>query len=356
MKSLPAPTNITILSGSVPVVLTVWRVDPAATTVVFYPGTMSGAHYYRALLEQIAAQGVNVVGLHPLSHGDSPSRKYLFTFEDIVQNGRDAVLWARHHMKGPVVIAGHSQGGIAALAHALASFGTATPAPEASPATTAYAAPAPLPNTADNAGLSIPAGVSPLLAQPVQQAPPDTSPSPLPDAAFLLCTLLPQHPRAIEVTLFAPFAQWHASLLRGIRKLARWLPWLPIMVPMYLSLPRIFAGSRNAVRPQGHMRAFYPLRFIASLFSADLMAATRAGGLACPVSLITAHNDALFTPNLQACMWDAIAAPCKQRIVLTGGGHLAPFVPLYAAEIATHMAARCQALGFPLSPSTAQHE
>lgn len=319
MNSTPQPTHVTIQSTSVPIVLHVWLSDPAATTVVFYPGTMSGAGYYRMLLEQLVGQGFNVVGLNPLSHGDSPHTKYLFTFDDIVQNGKDAVIWARQHTTGPVVLAGHSQGGIAALAHLVAPHAAQAKANGCSPASS------------------------------------DDALSPLPDAAFLLCTILPQHPRAIELTIFAPFAPWHTSLLRGIRSLATYLPWLPIMIPMYLSLRKIFRGGREAVRPHGSMRAFYPLTFIASLFSADLTQATRKGGISCPVSLITACNDALFTPDLLYTMWDAIKAPVKQRVVLEGGGHMAPFVPRYAAEIAAHMAKSCTSFGFALSP-TAHHE
>lgn len=294
----PVYTNITIHSGAVPIVLSTCITDLSATTVVFYPGTMAGVMYYRLLLDAFVQQGFNVVGVNPLSHGDSPRVKYLFTFEDIIQNGQDAVLWARKHTKGPVVIAGHSQGGIVALAHAL---------------------------------------------HPIAPV----------DAAFLLCTVLPQHPRAIELTIFAPFAQWYKSLLRGISHLASWVPWLPIMVPMYLSLRKIFRDSSGMHRPRGHIRAFYPLGFIASLFAADLTGATRQGGITCPVSLITAQTDALFTPDLMSCMWDAIKASDKQRIVLTGGGHLAPFVPRYATEIAIHMAARCVALGLAIAPEPA---
>lgn len=294
----PVYTNITIHSDAVPIVLSTCITNLSATTVVFYPGTMAGPMYYRLLLDTLVLQGFNVVAVHPLSHGDSPRLKYLFTFDDIVQNGQDAVLWARQHTKGPVVIAGHSQGGIVALAHAL---------------------------------------------RPIAPV----------DAAFLLCTILPQHPRAIELTIFAPFAKWYVGLLRGISRLARWVPWLPIIVPMYLSIRKIFRGSRGMQRPHGHMRVFYPLGFIASLFSADLTAATRQGGITCPLSLITAQTDALFTPDLMSCMWDAIKAPAKQRIVLAGGGHLVPFVPCYVAEIAAHMSARCAALGLATSPPPA---
>lgn len=284
--------EVSLQSVGVPIVLSVWMGDPAATTVVFYPGTMSSALFYENFLTQLAQQGFNVVGLHPLSHGKSPRLKNCFTFADILQNGKDAVAWARSHSSGPIVLAGHSQGGILALAHAAEAPNIAT--------------------------------------------------------AFLLCTLLPQHPRAIEVTLFKPFARWHKHLLRALCSLSAYVPRLPIMVPMYLSLFRIFHGGSGAVRPKNALRAAYPLCFLASLFSTALAQATHEGGIHCPIELITARDDALFTPDLMQCMLKAIVAPEKKHILLSGGGHMAPLVPKYATRIARHMAQSCRERGLPL--------
>lgn len=300
----PCYQEVRLHSAGAPIVLSVWMRDPAAATVVFYPGTMSSALCYETFLTQLAAQGFNVIGLHPLSHGKSPRLRNCFTFADILQNGKDAVAWTRSQCTGPIVLAGHSQGGILALAHA-----------------------------AD----------APDLA-----------------AAFLLCTLLPQHPRAIEVTLFKPFARWHKGLLRALCRLARLTPRLPVIVPMYLSLSKIFHGSTGMQRPKDCMRAAYPLAFLASLFSAPLEQATQpsmrqntqGGGINCPIELITAHNDALFPPELMQCMLAAIAAPDKKHILLPGGGHMAPLIPQYAAYIAQHMAQRCASLGLPLHSSS----
>lgn len=284
--------EICLHSAGVPIVLSVWMSDPAATTVVFYPGTMSGALYYETFLTQLAQQGFNVVGLHPLSHGKSPRLKNCFTFADILQNGKDAVAWARTHCKGPIVLAGHSQGGILALAHA---------------------------------------AEAPDLA-----------------VAFLLCTLLPKHPRAIEVTLFKPFARWHTKLLRALCCLGKYLPRLPVMVPMYLSLFKIFHGGTGALRPSKSLRTAYPLCFLTSLFSTSIEQATHEGGISCPIELITARDDALFTPELMQCMLKTIAAPEKKHILLSGGGHMAPLVPKYALRIARHMAHSCTERGLPL--------
>lgn len=297
--------EVRLQSCGVPITMSVWTCDPAATTVVFYPGTMSCPLYYTLFLECLVEQGFNVVGLHPLSHGKSPRIKKLFTFEDILHNGRDAVTWAHAHFSGPVVIAGHSQGGILALAHA--------------------------------AGYAASHTTTPALA-----------------AVFLLCTLLPQHPRAIELTLFKPFARWHKTLLRTVTRLARLVPRLPVCIPMYLNLYKIFSGGAGAIRSTGTLRAFYPLAFIASLFNANLQQATQEGNICCPVDLISATDDALFTPELMRCMFAAIAAPDKEHILLTGGGHMAPLIPRYAAEIASRMAQRCTALGLPLYPACSQ--
>ncbi|MEG2173519.1 MAG: alpha/beta fold hydrolase [Desulfovibrionaceae bacterium] len=285
-----------IHSGGVPVVLSVWARDSAATTLVFYPGTMSCPLYYQRFLQVLVDQGFNVVGLHPLSHGKSPRIKKIFTFEDILGNGRDTLTWAHAHFSGPVVLAGHSQGGILALAHACG--------PQNSP-----------------------------LA-----------------AVFLLCTLLPDHPRAIEVTLFKPLARWYKGLLRGICRLARLVPRAPICIPMYLSLFRICHGGKGADLSGGTVRFSYPLAFIASLFTTNLEKATQAGNITCPVDVITARNDALFTQDFMECLFAQLAARDKKMFIVSGGGHMAPLVPTYAAEIATHIGRRCAELGLPLHP------
>lgn len=292
--------EVCIPSAGVPIVLSVWTHDPAATTVLFYPGTMANALCYEGLLQNLAEQGFNVVGLHPLSHGKSPCLNKKFTFDDMLQNGKDAALWASRHCSGPLVVCGHSQGGILTLAHASAP---------------------------------IPSG-APRLS-----------------AAFLLCTLLPQHPRAIELTLFRPFAPWHKKLLRAVRWLARLFPRFPVVIPCYLSILRIAKGGKDAVRV-GTMRLSYPLCFIASLFSANLHHATRKGNICCPLEIISAQNDALFSPELMRCMLALIEAPAKKCVLLSGGGHLAPFVPAYAAQIARHMAQSCTELGLGLGTTS----
>lgn len=311
--------EITISSADVPVVLSVWTCKPEATTVVFYPGTMTSPRNYELLLNLLVQQGFNVVGLHPLSHGRSPRIKKLFTFADILRNGQDAVRWTRQHFSGPVVLAGHSQGGILTLAHAAAPH---------------------RPSLAQQGGHSAESG---LLASSHA----DTASSHV-DAAFALCTLLPEHPRAIELTIFSPLARWREAILRGCTRLAELVPGLPIIILMYLSLPKILHGSKGAVRTGG-IRAYYPLTFLASLFNTNLAHATQPGNITCPLTLICAANDALFTPDLMQTMFDLIAAPEKEHITLTGGGHMAPLVPHNAAEIAYHMARICHAKGFPLA-------
>ena len=259
---------------------------------------MASPLLYGDLLTRLCAGGMNVVGVHPLSHGRSPRIKRRFVFNDILQNGLDAVTWVREHWNTPVAVAGHSQGGILALAHAAAD--------------------------------------------------------PRISAAFPLCTLLPQHPRAGEVTRFARWLRHKERILHILRTVDRLLPWFPVIIPMYLNLARVFAGAESMPRTAGDTRLSYPLHFVVSLFTEDLQAACVEGGIRCPLTVISARNDALFPPELMRVMLDCVKAPDKELLLLSGGGHLAPLATRRAAEIAAAITARCAGYGLPLVLETSR--
>ena len=281
-----------IYSDGLPIALSVWWRHESASSVLFYPSTMASPLLHRFYLEELWRMGLNVVGLHPLSHGASPRIKKSFVFDDVLRNGMDAFTWLRERVSGPIVLSGHSQGGILALAHAAH----------------------------------------------------DTRPA----ATFPFCTLLPQHPRAGEVTRFDALLHHRERLLAAARTLARWVPRLPVCIPFYLEYERIVAGGRSPFAPARHMRLSYPVSFVSSLFNADMSAACVEGGIRCPVMLMAARDDALFTPDLMQTMLDEVRAPLKKLIWVSGGGHVSPMCPAFATESAARLAEHCAGLGLPL--------
>ncbi len=289
---LASAQHVSIISQNVPITLSVWKKHPTAVTVLFYPGTMASPTMYTLFLHELFSLGCNVVGIHPLSHGRSEKIKKHFVFDDILANGLDAQTWAQAHFDGPVVICGHSQGGILALAHAI-----------------------------DNTDIA---------------------------ASFPIGTLLPHEADAGSVTRFTPFLRHKDALLRGMGRLAKCAPRFPLHFLMYLQLNRILAASRKVVAPRTESRQTYPLAFVHSLFTKDLSAAQRAGHLHCPVYVISAKDDALFPLSMMQSIVDSLAAPHKACIAIEGGGHLALLSTAHARNIAAHVAGNCAGLGLPL--------
>ena len=313
--------EVSFLSCGVPMTLSIWKAGKKAPGLVFYPGTMASPLLYKELLHRLREYGFNTLGIHHLSHGKSPRIKKTFTFQDLLQNGRDAVSYALERFGGRVALAGHSQGGILCLAQA---------------------------------------GLDERL-----------------DVAFPLCFLLPDQPEAIEVTRWKRFAPQRERLLHILARAAAYMPRFPVVIPMYLELERVFAGNvREAYHSRRlHMyldlerifagncgfsvadglrdtRLSYPLAYVASLFSADLSYLTQPGKIRCPVSAMVAADDALFTPQFMREMLDRIQAPQKELIVMSGGGHMAPLSQRGAAECAAITHERCVALGL-FSPAFA---
>jgi pimeloyl-ACP methyl ester carboxylesterase len=89
--------------------------DDAVGTVVFMPGTNGYALLYAELLAGLADAGFNVVAFDPRGHGRSDGRRGSYTFPELLG---DFVAVVRHSLDRfgrPVVVAGSSQGGIAAF-------------------------------------------------------------------------------------------------------------------------------------------------------------------------------------------------------------------------------------------------
>ncbi len=278
-----------IKSQNVYVALSLLETDPKATTVIFYPGTVSSPIMYSMLLHELFFLGVNVVGVHPLSHGLSPNTKKDFTFDDILQNGKDAENFAREHFSGPLVVCGHSQGGILALAHSL-----------------------------NNDAIK---------------------------ACFSIGTLLPHKDNAASVTRLAVAVRYKQKLLAALQTLARSFPLFPIPFFLYLDYQRILANAYKVFNPENNNRLSYPLSFIASLFNKDMSQAENKEQIRCPFFLFSPRNDELFSLNLMQDVFKCIVAEQKKLIMIEGGGHLAPLSRVYAKHIAAHIVAECAGLG-----------
>ena len=297
----PSPTPETVLfdkyeevnlrSCGVPMTLSIWKAEKGSPSLVFYPGTMTSPLLYGELLHRLREYGFTVLGIHHLSHGKSPRVKKVFTFQDLLQNGKDAVSYALERFTNRVVLAGHSQGGILCLAHA-----------------------------GQDDRVSV---------------------------VFPFCFLLPDQPEAIEVTRLSRFAPQRERLLNVLARAAVHMPRFPVIIPMYLDLKRVFAGNygfsmENNLR---NTRLSYPLAYVTSLFSANLAYLTQPGNIRCPVLGMVAGDDALFTPQLLRETLRRIQAPHKELIVMPGGGHMAPLAPQGAAEYAAVVHENCAALG-----------
>ncbi|MDR2695897.1 MAG: alpha/beta hydrolase [Deltaproteobacteria bacterium] len=283
--------EVSLRSGGALMTLSIWKAAKSAPSLVFYPGTMASPLLYSDLLHRLREYGFNTLGIHHISHGKSPKTKKTFTFQDLLQNGKDAVSYALERFTGRVALAGHSQGGILCLAQA-----------------------------GQDERLSV---------------------------AFPFCFLLPDQPEAVEITRWKRFAPQRERLLRFLARAAACMPRFPVVIPMYLDLGRVFAGSYGFSLARGlrGTRLSYPLAYVVSLFSADLAYLAQPGNIRCPVLGMVAGDDALFTPQLMRETLRRIFAPYKELIVMPGGGHMAPLAPQGAAEYAAVVHERCVALG-----------
>jgi pimeloyl-ACP methyl ester carboxylesterase len=108
--------EVMIESCGVPIALSIWKGDTGAPAIVFLPGTMTHPLFYEELLDGLSHAGFNVVGVHFQGHGKSPRVERLFSFNDLVQNGRDAVTYATRRFHSPILVLGSSLGGMVAMA------------------------------------------------------------------------------------------------------------------------------------------------------------------------------------------------------------------------------------------------
>jgi alpha-beta hydrolase superfamily lysophospholipase len=257
-----------IVSAGAPIVLSIWPGDPGAPTVVFLPGTMTHPLFYREFLDGLNRRGLSVVGVHYQGHGKSPRLGSQLHWANLVANATDAVDWAADHLDGPVVLLGSSQGGILAMAAAARSRRLALVAAH---------------NVLD--------------------------PS-LPES--LTITRLPRR----LVGAYRP-------LLATLRLAARIAPGLPVPFWAYLDLDRVCGqpDTRRRFLTDPLSLRRYPLGFLAELCTADLSGMSD-GSIACPVLVIAATGDPLFSLAYTRRVFDRIVAPVKELLVFDVDRHL----------------------------------
>ena len=259
--------EVLIESSGVPIALSIWKGEADAPCVVFLPGTMTHPLFYEEFLDGLAQAGFNVVGVHYTEHGKSPRVKRLFSFEDLVQNGLDAVGYASERFLGRVLVLGSSQGAIVAMA------------------------------------LAKDERVGAVFAHNV------------------LDTRLPQ---SLRVTRFSRMLQpLYPAIPKAMRGVARALPRLPLPISFYLQERRIFGAEWT--REQFHWDPLslrsYPLYFLASLFSADTSFLS-SGEIRCPVVVIASTGDKLFPCDYTEQIYERIVAPSKEMLAFELDHHL----------------------------------
>jgi alpha-beta hydrolase superfamily lysophospholipase len=257
--------EVLIGSGDGSVALSVWEGASGAPAVVFLPGTMTHPLFYEEFLDALNRDGLTVVGVHPAGHGKSPRSRRRLTFDVLVTNALDAVAWTRAAFPmSPVEVLGSSQGGVLALAVAAQARGVAR----------VFAH-----NVLD------PALASSLR---VSRAP---------------AWLEPAYPQLRRVLTLA----------------GRVLPGLPVPIDAYLDIQRVARDPQVAelfyTDPLGLRH--YPLSLLSGMLAADLPGPAR-----CPVTVLAATGDPLFTLDYTREVYSRIDAPAKDLVVIDSQTHL----------------------------------
>ncbi|AXY49211.1 alpha/beta fold hydrolase [Rhodococcus ruber] len=257
--------EVLIASAGGTVALSVWQAQPDAPAMVFLPGTMTHPLLYEEFLDALNRSDLTVVGLHPAAHGKSPRLARRLTFETLVVNALDAVAWTqKEYPSAPISVLGSSQGGVLALAVAARATGVAR--------------------------------------------------------VFAHNVLDPALPSSLGVTR-APtwLAPAYPQLRRMTAVLGKVLPGLPVPFDLYLDMDRVARDPEVAelfyTDPLGLRR--YPLSLLAGMLAGEL-----PGPAQCPVTVLAASGDPLFSLDYTREVYERIAAPSKELVVLASDRHL----------------------------------
>jgi alpha-beta hydrolase superfamily lysophospholipase len=257
--------EVLIDSAGFPVALSVWKGSADEPVVLFLPGTMTHPLFYEEFLDELNGDGLTVVGLHAAGHGKSPRLRRRLTFDVLVQNVLDALGWVRTTFPSqPRVLLGSSQGGVLALAAAARA-----------------------------------ADVSRVVTHNVLD--PD-----LP--ATLTVTRTPTWLRPV-----------YPQLRRALCGLARLAPGLPVPFDTYLDIRRVCRNPEVTQRfytdPLG--RRSYPLAVVAGMLTEDVTRPVR-----CPVIVVAATGDPLFSLDYSRAVFERINAPTKKLVLIDSNEHL----------------------------------
>jgi alpha-beta hydrolase superfamily lysophospholipase len=261
-------TEVIIGSAGTRIALSIYEASGNGPCIVFLPGTMTHPLMYDDFLCLLAENGFTVAGVHFLSHGKSPREKKLFSFQDMLQNVRDAITYCLENVSSDVIVMGSSQGGILSIAAAC---------------------------TDDRIKAVFPHNI-----------------------------LLPDLSSSIYITNFPHFLKPLSPLVKSMMKLAAVItPSLQVPVTFYLDFKR--------VTPSDEVKALfytdpiglteYPLHFLSSLFNADL-SMIKDGSIKCPVVVIASKGDTLFPFSYCSEVFDLIVAPHKEMLAFDEPYHL----------------------------------
>jgi alpha-beta hydrolase superfamily lysophospholipase len=260
--------EIYIASTGTKICLSIWENSKGCPVVIFIPGTMVHPLFYQEFLERLALKGFTIIGIHMISHGKSPREKKLYSFDDMKQNVKDTITYARANYNDNISVMGDSQGGILSTAVA----------------------------AEDNRIKAI----------------------------FPHNIMIPDLPESIGLTRFPRF-------LRHIQKQLMWLvkiggkimPGMQISYALYLEPDRVTSSYelQHKIDNDPLFLRTYPLYFLASLFNAD-MSKMSDGSIKCPVVAIVSSGEPLFSFGYTRLIFDKIKAPVKEMLVFDLPCHL----------------------------------
>jgi len=257
-----------IQSGKARVVLSVWEPQEPEAVIIFIPATMIHPLMYKPLLSGFAERGFAVVGLHPVGHGKSPRNIKRYTIKDIVQNGLDAVTFAAERYSLPVIAMGTSQGGLIAAAM-----------------------------SAEDERIT---------------------------AVFSHNVILSELPESVNITRFPGFLRHAYRPTKGIMKFySKIIPGVKIPLGLYLKYRRVCPNRdfwNMALADKLNLRS-YSVHFLVSLFTTRFTGLTD-GSIKCPLYLISAAGDGLFSEEYTSKVFELLQAPRKERIKFDFNNHM----------------------------------